>query len=126
MPTLIDQLLYKRNWLAAFSLLFALGVAWGMQYTEIESGYTAILDESDPYRPEVLEVQERFPPSTSVLFAFMTEGRDVFNPDTLGAIEALTDRYTEVQSAVSVASLVNYRLDAVDADEYNRDYLVPD
>ncbi len=125
MQSLIDQLLTRRNWFAALSVLLAVAVAWGARFTEIEAGYQAILDESDPYRPEVLEVQERFPPSTSVLFAFMPASGDVFNAGTLGAIEALTDRYGEVQSAVSIASLVNYRLDAVDADKYNRDYLVP-
>lgn len=126
MQSLIDQLLTRRNWFAACSIVLAVAVAWGTRFTEIEAGYQAILDESDPYRPEVLEVQERFPPGTSVLFAFMPPGGDVFNAGTLGAIEALTDRYGEVQSAVSIASLVNYRLDAVAADEYNRDYLVPD
>jgi predicted RND superfamily exporter protein len=56
----------------------------------------------------------------------MPKEASVFNPVTLAAIEALTDRYGEVQSAISVASLVNYRLDAVDADKYHRDFLVPD
>jgi len=41
-------------------------------------------------------------------------------------MQDLTDRYSEVESAVSVGSLLNQRLNAVDADRFDRDYLVPE
>jgi predicted RND superfamily exporter protein len=56
----------------------------------------------------------------------MSPEGDVFNMDMLQAMQDLTDRYTEVESAVSVASLINRRLDAVDADIQERDYLLPE
>ena len=50
----------------------------------------------------------------------------MFNRDMLQAMQDLTDRYTDVESAVSVASLINHRLNAVDADIHRRDYLLPE
>ena len=126
MQMLIDQLLAKRYLLALLTLVLGGAVAWGTLYTQLDSTFKAILSEDDPYRQEVDQVQEDFPPNTSVLFAFMSPGGDVFNFDMLKAMEDLTNRYSEVESAVSVGSLLNRRLTAVDAERFDRDYLIPD
>ena len=126
MQTLINQLLEKRYLLAVLTLILGGLVSWGARYTSIDSSFNSILSEDDPYRQQVDQVNKDFPPSTTVLFAFMSPGGDVFNFETLRAMEELTDRYSEVQSALSVGSLINRRLNAVDADLHNRDYLIPD
>jgi predicted RND superfamily exporter protein len=126
MQMLIDQLLAKRYLLALLTLVLGGAVAWGTLHTQLDSTFEAILSEDDPYRQEVDQVQEDFPPNTSVLFAFMSPGGDVFNFDMLKAMEDLTNRYSEVESAVSVGSLLNRRLTAVDAERFDRDYLIPD
>jgi len=125
MQAFIDQLLGRRYLLAVLTVLLGGVVTWGAFDTSIDSSFNAILAEDDPYREEVDQVNKDFPPSTAVLFAFLPAGGDVFNLETLRAMEELTDRYTEVESAVSVGSLINQRLNAVDADLYGRDYLVP-
>ena len=124
MQFLIDQLLSKRHFLAIATLLLGSVVIWGMQYSEIDATFQSILAEDDPYKAEVDQAKLDFPPSTSVLFAFQTE-TDVFNFKTLNAIEELTLRYDEIEAAISVASLLNYRLNPSDQDTYDRDYLVP-
>lgn len=124
-PWVIEQLLHKRALLAVLTLIGGAGVIWGMQYNVRESTYTAILSEEDPYKAEVDQTRLDFPPSTSVLFVFQTDG-DVFTIDALRAMDALNNRYTEVDAAVSVGSLMNHRLNSVEAERYNRDYLVPD
>lgn len=126
MPALVKLLLRWRNLLALLTLVLAAVIGWGGSRTSIDASYKAILAEDDPYREQVAQVDRDFPPSTGVLFAFMPEDGDVFSRRTLRAMEALTQRYAEVQSAVSVGSLINRRLDAVDADRQNRDYLIPD
>ena len=126
MKTLIDQLVRHRNLLAVLTMVLGCLLIWGVQYTSIDSSFNSILAEDDPYREQVKQVNEDFPPSTSVLFTFMSPGGDVFSLDALHAMEDLTNRYTEVQSAVSVGSLLNRRLNAVDADLHDRDYLVPE
>lgn len=124
MQYLINQLLSKRYLLAVLTVVLGGIVAMGMQFTTLESRFDSILSEDDPYRVEVEQAKKDFPPSTSVLFAFQTED-DVFNFPALQAMDALTLRYDEVDSAVSVGSLMNRRLNSVDAERYQRDYLIP-
>ena len=126
MARLINFLLSQRYMLAALAIVLGGAISLGALKTTIDSSDDSILSEDDPYRLEVAQVNKDFPPSTSVLFAFMSPEGDVFNMDMLKAMQDLTDRYTDVESAVSVASLINHRLDAVDADIHRRDYLLPE
>ena len=126
MARLINFLLSQRYLLATLSILLGGAISLGALKTTIDSSDDSILSEDDPYRLEVAQVNTDFPPSTSVLFAFMSPEGDVFNRDMLQAMQDLTDRYTDVESAVSVASLINRRLNAVDADIHERDYLLPE
>ena len=126
MARLINFLLSQRYMLAALAIVLGGAISLGALKTTIDSSDDSILSEDDPYRLEVAQVNKDFPPSTSVLFAFMSPEGDVFNMDMLKAMQDLTDRYTDVESAVSVASLINHRLNAVDADIHRRDYLLPE
>ena len=54
------------------------------------------------------------------------QSTDVFNFEALGAMNALSERYTEVESAISVGSLINRRLNSADAERLDRDYLLPE
>ncbi|MDA1076680.1 MAG: MMPL family transporter [Proteobacteria bacterium] len=125
MQSLIAQLIDKRYVLAFTSVILGAFVTWGMTHTRLEATYNSILSEDDPYREEVEQARRDFPPSTSVLFAFQTPG-DVFRFDALRAMDALTNRYTEIESAISVGSLMNRRLNATDAEQFDRDYLLPE
>ncbi len=124
MQDVIEFLVRRRHLLALAAGLLAACVSWGMNYTTLESRFDSILSEDDPYRAEVEQARRDFPPSTSVLFAFETDS-DVFNFPALRAMDALTNRYNEVDFAVSVGSLMNRRLNSVDAERYDRDYLIP-
>lgn len=126
MQALIDFLTSRRHLLAVLSLLLGGVIAWGAQYTTIDASSDAILSEDDPYRQEVEQVDLDFPPSTGAIIAFMPASGDIFTVESLRVMEELTERYVEVDSAVSVGSLINRRLNAVDADRLNRDYLIPD
>jgi uncharacterized protein len=126
MSIIIDFLTNRRQILGILTLIFGAIIAWGMQYTSIDSSSNAILAEDDPYWEEVQEVDRDFPPSSGVVFAFMPKDGNIFSRNALFAMEELTERYTEIDSSVAVGSLINRRLDAVDADIYNRDYLIPD
>ncbi len=125
MQLLIDQLLSKRYLLALLTILFGAALTWGMTKSSINAGFQSILSEDDPYKVEVDQARLDFPPSTGVLFAFQTD-TDVFNFATLNAMEALTQRYTEIEAAISVGSLMNRRLNADDEKALDRDYLIPE
>ncbi len=118
-------LVNRRLPLAMLTVLISALVGWGVTLTRVDPRSDAILPEDDPYAVEVEAVQEDFPRSRSALFTFIAPDGDIFNRAALGAMEALHTRFGEVQSAVAVGSLVNYRLNAVDEVIYQRQYLLP-
>ena len=118
-------LVNRRLPLAMLTVLISALVGWGVTLTRVDPRSDAILPEDDPYAVEVEAVQEDFPRSRSALFTFIAPEGDIFNRAALGAMEALHARFGEVQSAVAVGSLVNYRLNAVDEVIYQRQYLLP-
>ena len=124
MKFIIDLLLEKRNVLALVTLAFSLFVAVGIGDTRMEATSKSLLSDSDPFKLEVEMAQEDFPPTTGVLFAF--EADDIFALESLQAMEALTQRYSEVKSAIAVNSLLNRRFNDSDQKIYGRDYLIPE
>ena len=118
-------LVERRLVLALLTVVISVAVGWGVTKTRTDPRSDAILPEDDYLRAEVDEVQADFPRSRSALFTFIAPGGDIFNREALGAMEALHERFGEVQSAVAVGSLVNYRLNAVDELIYGRQYLLP-
>ena len=124
MKFIIDLLLEKRNVLALVTLVFSLFVAVGIGDTRMEATSKSLLSDSDPFKLEVEMAQEDFPPTTGVLFAF--EADDIFALESLQAMEALTQRYSEVKSAIAVNSLLNRRFNDSDQKIYGRDYLIPE
>ncbi len=111
--------------LSAVAVVVAMTLTWGIQYSTFDGSPEAVLAEGDPYKAEVDQAKKDFPPSTSLLFAFQVEG-DIFNLTTLSAIDELTRRYIEVDSALAVGSILNYRLNESDKNTYGRTYLIPD
>lgn len=126
MQSIVNFLLDRRGVLSVLTLLLGGILAYGTTQTRIDSSYDTILSDDDPYRVEVESVRSDFPPSTSVVFVFMQPGGTVFNFEALQAMQALTDRYTSMTSSIAAGTLLNRRLNAVDADTYGRDYLVPE
>ncbi len=124
MQSLADFLVKTRFWLTLATVLASVGVLWGITHTYTDNSVRSILSEGDPYRAEVEEVRADFPPTASAIFAFETD-TDVFTMEALEAMDALTLRYTEVDGAIAVGSLMNSRLNDVDAEKYDRDYLIP-
>ena len=124
MKFIIDLLLEKRNVLALVTLVFSLFVAVGIGDTRMEATSKSLLSDSDPFKLEVEMAQEDFPPTTGVLFAF--EADDIFALESLQAMDALTQRYSEVKSAIAVNSLLNQRFNDSDQKIYGRDYLIPE
>ena len=119
-----DKLISGRHFLALTTILVTIFMSVGTQFTKMAGTDETLLSEDDPYRDEVKLAREDFPPTTGVLIAFESL-QGVFNLETLNAIAELNRRYAEVKFAVSISSLVNFRMNAVDQETYSRDYLIP-
>ena len=119
-----DKLISGRHFLALTTILVTIFMSVGTQFTKMAGTDETLLSEDDPYRDEVKLAREDFPPTTGVLIAFESP-QGVFNLETLNAIAELNRRYAEVKFAISISSLVNFRMNAVDQETYSRDYLIP-
>lgn len=124
MQSFIDLLVRQRYFLCLLALLGGLTIAYGINLSRTETTTKSLLSDSDPYKAEVDKTRADFPSSTSVIFAFQTD-TDVFNFEALQAMDALMERYGEVEGALAIGSLMNRRLNEVDAERYGRDYLIP-
>ena len=51
---------------------------------------------------------------------------DIFNLRTLTAIDTLTRRYIEIDSAIALSSILTYRVSEADKEILGRSYLFPD
>ncbi|NND66350.1 MAG: MMPL family transporter [Halioglobus sp.] len=125
MQGFIDFLVERRLVLALLTIVLGAWVGYGITFTDMDPRSDAILPEDDPYVDQIDAVEKDFPPSSSAVFTFIGPEGDIFNRATLSAMEALHERFGEVQSAVAVGSIVNHRLNAVDEDAYGREYLLP-
>jgi hypothetical protein len=123
MKVITEFLLDKRFFLAFVALALSVFVAMGSNSTRMVATSESLLSDDDPFKIEVEMAQEDFPPTTGVLFVF--EGPDMFALEPLRAMEALTNRYAEIKSAIAVRSLINERLNDFDKARYGRDYLIP-
>ena len=118
-------LVRQRILLTILTLVIGAAVATGIPKSEMDNSTDAILAQNDPYKPEIDQAKLDFPSSPSLLFAFEGDP-DVFTVETLAAIEALNERYMEVDSAIAVGSLLNYPLNDADSAVQGRRYLIPE
>ena len=87
------------------SLLLASGI-FGLGF---DSSLDALLTRSDPYVEEMELLQDEFPGSTAILFAFLApEGESLFTRPRLQAIDELRERWLEIPLAARQSSLLDY------------------
>mgnify|MGYP006250116721 FL=1 len=97
----------------------------GNLHYQLATSVDSIMAQGDEYKAEVDQARIDFPGSPSVLFAFESDP-DIFNLQALSAIEELGQRYTEIDSAVAVASILNYPMSDEDTEKFGRRYLIPE
>ena len=122
----IAEVLLKKRALFTF-LTIAIGsvVVFGNLHYQLATSVDSIMAQGDEYKAEVDQARIDFPGSPSVLFAFESDP-DIFNLQALSAIEELGQRYTEIDSAVAVASILNYPMSDEDTEKFGRRYLIPE
>lgn len=90
------------------TLITALALAFGIAQITFDSSLSALLSDNDPYLDELAELNEAFPSSLQVNFAFVPESGTVFQQEVLRAIDGLRQNYTMIPGAVRVTSLIDH------------------
>jgi predicted RND superfamily exporter protein len=98
-----------RKLLTLIAALFSLLLATGIPRTSFDTSLAALLTQSDPYLDELELMQEAFPSSLEVRFAFVAnENQTVFNRKLLTAIEELKDNYLAIPFTKRLTSILDY------------------
>ncbi len=104
-----DATVTYRNLLTAVALLFSIVLATGIPRTSFDTSLEALLTQSDPYLDELGLMQEQFPRSLEVRFAFVAkEGQTVFNRQLLTAIKDLKKNFAAIPFATRLTSVIDY------------------
>lgn len=98
-----------RKLLSFAACIITLILASGIMRSSFDTSLEALLTRSDPYLDELELLQEDFPATLEVNFAFIAaEGDSVFASNVLEAIAELRVAYAEIPFSVRLTSLIDY------------------
>ena len=121
-----NWLVQHRFKLAVVALLVTIIGGWGVQFTRFDGTNESLFAEADEYKAEVDQARVDFPSSAPRLTMTFEVDGDIFNLRTLTAIDELTRRYIEIDSAIALSSILTYRVSEADKEILGRSYLFPD
>ena len=119
-------LVQHRFKLAVVAVLITIIGGWGVQFMRFDGTNESLFAEADEYKAEVDQARVDFPSSAPSLGMAFEVDDDIFNLRTLTAIDALTRRYIEIDSAIAMSSILTYRVSEADKEILGRSYLFPD
>lgn len=100
----------RHPWLAVvFGLLSCLAVSVGLKDTTVSSDYRIFFSDDDPQKLAFDELEEVFTKTDNVVFVVKPAGGDVFEPQTLGLLQTLTERAWTLPHATRVDSITNFQ-----------------
>ena len=121
-----NWLVQHRFKLAVVALLVTIIGGWGVQFMRFDGTNESLFAEADEYKAEVDQARVDFPSSAPRLTMTFEVDGDIFNLRTLTAIDELTRRYIEIDSAIALSSILTYRVSEADKEILGRSYLFPD
>ena len=121
-----NWLVQHRFKLAVVALLVTIIGGWGVQFTRFDGTNESLFAEADEYKAEVDQARVDFPSSAPRLTMTFEVDGDIFNLRTLTAIDELTRRYIEIDSAIALSSILTYRVSEAAKEILGRSYLFPD
>ncbi|NKB35015.1 MAG: MMPL family transporter [Pseudomonadales bacterium] len=84
-------------------------LSMGILRTSFDTSLSALLSESDPYLDELDLLEQQFPSSSEIRFAFIAEeGETIFTREILEAIRELEDIFTEIPRIRGITTVLEY------------------
>lgn len=112
MPLLLDryiEIILRRRWVViALASLFMLAVTGGVRFIGVTNDYRTLFDEGNPQLAAFDALEATYSDANTALIAVAPGEGSVFTPETLGAVEALTEAAWRAPYSTRVDSLTNY------------------
>jgi predicted RND superfamily exporter protein len=98
-----------RNVLALLGLIVAAAMGTGLIHSQIRADYKIFFEDDNPYLLANEYIEDTFTDTENVAFIVAPQDGDVFTPETLTAIEELTERGWQMPYSSRVDSITNYQ-----------------
>ncbi|MEM7249290.1 MAG: MMPL family transporter [Acidobacteriota bacterium] len=123
----ITDLVQRRPWLVIIGVLLVVGfLASGARFLVFANDYRIFFGEDNPELVAFEEFQETYTKNDNILFVIHAEGDRIFRPQTLQAIERLTEKAWTIPHAIRVDSVTNFQHGRAEGDDLIVDDLVRD
>ncbi len=129
-PLLLDryiEIILRRRWVViALATLFMLAVTGGVRFIGVTNDYRTLFDEGNPQLAAFDALEATYSDANTALIAVAPGEGSVFTPETLGAVEALTEAAWRAPYSTRVDSLTNYNHSEAFGDDLVVEPLVDD
>lgn len=112
-----DLLVRKRWYFFCIALGLAALAASGIRFLSFSNDYRVFFGEENPQLLAFEELQNTYTKSDSVFFVLAPADGNVFTPETLSAVEWLTEQAWQIPYSIRVDSVTNYQQTYADGDD---------
>jgi predicted RND superfamily exporter protein len=106
-----------RWWIILFSIALVMSLASGGRLLVFNSDYRIFFSEENPQLLAFEALENTYSKNDNVLFVLTPADGDVFTPDTLTAVESLTERAWQIPHSTRVDSLSNFQHTEAEEDD---------
>ncbi len=109
LKTYTQMVVEKRWWFIAFTLLFLIGAVMGAGKLHFNNDYRIFFSPEDPRLAAFENLQNTYTKNDNVLMLLAPKSGKVFSPETLAAIEDITERAWQTPYSIRVDSISNFQ-----------------
>ena len=108
------------------TILIALLFATGTRYFEVKNNYRVFFGKDNPDLLAFDHLQNTYSKTDNILFAVVPQEGSVFTPETMDAVERLTEKAWTIPYTTRVDSITNFQYSWADGDDLTVEDLIRD
>ncbi len=123
----IALLTVNKPWLIIISsLLIVLSIASGARWLEFSNNYRVFFSDENPELTAFEDFQNTYTKNDNILFVIHPKQGTVFTPETMTAVEKLTEQAWQIPFSSRVDSVTNFQHSWAEGDDLTVDNLIRD
>ena len=121
------EVVLDHRWLVIlFTLLWVGVMGYGAQYLQFTNDYRVFFSKENPQLKAFEELQDLYAKNDNLMFVLTPKKGDVFSPESLRAIQWLTEQSWQIPYNSRVDSITNFQHTRAEEDDLVVEDLVPD
>jgi predicted RND superfamily exporter protein len=115
-----------RYWIVLVTLMVTFAAASGARFLEFTTDYRAFFSATNPQLLAFEELQNTYTKNDNIMFVLAPKDGEVFERETLAALEWITEQAWQIPYSIRVDSITNFQHTRADEDELIVEDLVSD